>query len=392
MNELSNFLVESILLEAAKVENLIVVYSGRFQPFHKGHYATYSHLVKKFGKDKVYIGTSNKTDNKKSPFNFKEKKQIMTTMFGVPSNRIVEVKNPYVPTEILKKFDSDTTGFITVVGKKDASRLGGKFFTPYKDNLEFEGYKDKGYVYIAPQQSNPISGTEVRIGLRTGSVEDKKKFFIKRAYGKFNPKIFKFIAGKLSQLPEITSEGIFIPKHIIENWVVNNVELLKEASKIGGADEADDGPNFLFPTYKAFDRVAKKRAEDIGYTVLAQIMSDELTDIDSHPIYPKGPVKAVTPFPAGVIGKTTATNQKDFYGSQAYKMWFKHATRFAGLVGYSVLDSIELDDDREEAEKTKKIKNVNEDISIPINVLDQYIDVYKYPCTHICYLSSFLIH
>ena len=108
MNELSNFLVESILLEAAKVENLIVVYSGRFQPFHKGHYATYSHLVKKFGKDKVYIGTSNKTDNKKSPFNFKEKKQIMTTMFGVPSNRIVEVKNPYVPTEILKKFDSDT--------------------------------------------------------------------------------------------------------------------------------------------------------------------------------------------------------------------------------------------------------------------------------------------
>ena len=158
MNELSNFLVESILLEAAKVENLIVVYSGRFQPFHKGHYATYSHLVKKFGKDKVYIGTSNKTDNKKSPFNFKEKKQIMTTMFGVPSNRIVEVKNPYVPTEILKKFDSDTTGFITVVGKKDASRLGGKFFTPYKDNLEFEGYKDKGYVYIAPQQSVPLTG------------------------------------------------------------------------------------------------------------------------------------------------------------------------------------------------------------------------------------------
>ena len=375
MNELSNFLVESILLEAAKVENLIVVYSGRFQPFHKGHYATYSHLVKKFGKDKVYIGTSNKTDNKKSPFNFKEKKQIMTTMFGVPSNRIVEVKNPYVPTEILKKFDSDTTGFITVVGKKDASRLGGKFFTPYKDNLEFEGYKDKGYVYIAPQQSNPVSGTDVRMGLRKGSDEDKKQFFTKRAYGKFNPKIFKFIAGKLSQLPEITSEGIFIPKHIIENWIVDNVELIKEASKIGGAEEADDGPNFLFPTYKAFDKVAKKRAEEIGYTVLAQIMSDELTDIDSHPIYPNGPVKAVTPFPAGVIGKTTATNQKDFYGSQAYRLWFKHATRFASLVGYSVLDSIDLEDEKEEAEKTKKIKdpnvhNVNEDITIPINVGD----------------------
>ena len=375
MNDLSNFLVESILLEADSVDNKVVVYAGRFQPFHKGHYATYSHLVKKFGKDNVYIGTSNKTDNQKSPFNFKEKKQVMMTMFGIPSNKIIEVKNPYVPTEVLKKFNEDTTAFITVVGKKDASRLGGKFFTPYKDNLEFEGYKDKGYVYIAPQQSNPISGTDVRMGLRKGSDEDKKQFFTKRAYGKFNPKIFKFIAGKLSQLPEITSEGIFIPKHIIENWVVNNIDLIKEASKIGGAEEADDGPNFLFPTYKVFDKVAKKRAEEIGYTVLAQIMSDELTDIDSHPIYPNGPVKAVTPFPAGVIGKTTATNQKDFYGSQAYKLWFKHATRFASLVGYSVLDSIDTDNDEVEAKKTKKVKDPNanivkEDITIPINVGD----------------------
>ena len=104
-------------------------------------------------------------------------------------------------------------------------------------------------------------------------------------------------------------------------------------------------------------------------------MSDELTDIDSHPIYPKGPVKAVTPFPAGVIGKTTATNQKDFYGSQAYNLWFKHATRFASLVGYSVLDSIDTDNDKVESEKTKKVKDPNtnivkEDITIPINVGD----------------------
>ena len=162
MNELSKFLVESILLgEADSVDNKVVVYAGRFQPFHKGHYATYSHLVKKFGKNNVYIGTSNKTDNNKSPFNFKEKVMIITKMFGIPSNRIIEVKNPYVPTEVLKKFDKDTTAFITAVGKKDASRLGGKFFTPYKDNLDFEGYEDKGYVYIAPNQSNPISGTAV---------------------------------------------------------------------------------------------------------------------------------------------------------------------------------------------------------------------------------------
>ena len=117
---------------------------GRFQPMHKGHYGTYQHLIKKFGKDNVYVGTSDKVERPKSPFNFKEKVMIMTTMFGIPKNRIVEVKNPYVPTEVLRKFDKDNTAFITVVGKKDASRLGGKFFTPYKDNLDFEGYEDEG--------------------------------------------------------------------------------------------------------------------------------------------------------------------------------------------------------------------------------------------------------
>ena len=372
MNDLSNFLVESILLEADSVDNKVVVYAGRFQPFHKGHYATYSHLVKKFGKDNVYIGTSNKTDNQKSPFNFKEKVMIMNTMFGIPKNRIVQVKNPYVPTEVLKKFDKDTTAFITVVGKKDASRLGGKFFTPYKDNLDFEGYEDKGYVYIAPQQSNPISGTDVRKGLGNGTDEEKKKFFTKRAYPKFNDRIFNLITDKLSKMNE---ERIFITKEQLEEWLVNNVDLIKEASKVGGAEQADDGPNFLFPTYASFDRVSKKRAEKIGYEVLAQIMSDELTDIDSHPIYPNGPVKAATPFPAGVIGKTTATNQKDFYGSEAYRLWHKHATRLATLVGYSVLDSLESKSDEKETKKTKRVKDpntniVSEDINIPINVGD----------------------
>jgi len=40
--------------------NVVVVYPGRFQPFHKGHYHSYSQLVSKFGKNNVYIATSDK--------------------------------------------------------------------------------------------------------------------------------------------------------------------------------------------------------------------------------------------------------------------------------------------------------------------------------------------
>ena len=52
---------------------LLVIYPGRFQPFHKGHYAVYEFLTGKFGRNNVYIATSNKTDGAKSPFTFSEK-------------------------------------------------------------------------------------------------------------------------------------------------------------------------------------------------------------------------------------------------------------------------------------------------------------------------------
>ena len=198
MNDLVKFLVDGILLE--DIKKTVVVYSGRFQPFHRGHYATYQELVSKFGKDNVYIATSNKTDNQKSPFNFKEKKLIMQKMFGIPSNKIVEVRNPYAPMEILANYPEETTGFVTAVGEKDEMRLSGKYFQPYKGEVE-KGYKDAGYVYISPSQTNAISGTEVRNMLSKGTEDVRKKNFMK-AYPKFDEKVFKLITLKLSSLKE----------------------------------------------------------------------------------------------------------------------------------------------------------------------------------------------
>jgi hypothetical protein len=229
MSTLSTFLAEQILLEeSTPIKKTIVVYVGRFQPFHKGHYATYSNLVKKFGKDNVYIGTSNKIEKPKSPFNFKEKKQIMTTMFGIPSNKIVEVKNPYAPTEILKNFDEETTAFVTVVGEKDSSRLGGKYFAKW-DGHPTEGYKTKGYVYVSPALSS-ISGTDVRIGLSNGSEDQKQNFFTDTAYPKFNKQIFKLISDKLT-------EAITLPVEIGDTLLMGKFKNKKVVVKTIGTDE-----------------------------------------------------------------------------------------------------------------------------------------------------------
>jgi hypothetical protein len=235
MKGLSNFLVETILGEAAGMDKVVVVYSGRFQPFHKGHYATYDNLVRKFGKDSVYIGTSNVTDSKKSPFNFKEKKAIMMQMFGIPSSKIVNVKNPYAPEEILKKYDSDTTGVIVVVGEKDQNRLGGKYFTPYKGKVE-KGYLDKGYVYAAPSQPNPISGTDVRYWLSSGNTAERKKNFTK-AYPKFDDQIFKLITLKLKNLKECINEEIKLNVKVGDTILMGRFKNKKVVVKTIGTDD-----------------------------------------------------------------------------------------------------------------------------------------------------------
>ena len=70
MNELSNYLVETFLLTEA-VKEKVVVFGGRFQPFHAGHYKTYKHLCSVFGAKNVYIASSNVQETGKSPLSFK---------------------------------------------------------------------------------------------------------------------------------------------------------------------------------------------------------------------------------------------------------------------------------------------------------------------------------
>jgi tRNA nucleotidyltransferase/poly(A) polymerase/mannose-6-phosphate isomerase-like protein (cupin superfamily) len=137
---------------------------------------------------------------------------------------------------------------------------------------------------------------------------------------------------------ELDNNPLHISKEIVEEWVITHLpKVLKEASITGGFLEVDDGPNFFFRDFRVFDKVSKARAEQIGYEVVKQIMDASFQDLTVYPEYPNGPVKAVTPFPAGVIGKTTATNQKDFGSDRAYDLWFKHARRVATIVGYSLV-------------------------------------------------------
>lgn len=177
----------------------IAIFSGRFQPFHAGHYSIYKSLVDKFGKDNVYVASSNNMDPIKSPFPFKDKKQIMTTMFDIPKNKVVQVKNPYAPVEILEKFPPETS-YVTAVSEKDAERLekGGKYFKNIEDvpPQKRKGYGDAGYYVIAPEMQlkvnkKNISGTQLRATFGNDLLTTKeKKDIFNQVYPKFDKDVF----------------------------------------------------------------------------------------------------------------------------------------------------------------------------------------------------------
>jgi cytidyltransferase-like protein len=145
----------------------IVIYGGRFHPFHKGHRSVYEALTKKFGDENVYVVSSGKQAPVSSPFSFEEKKKMME-LLGIPGDKIVEVKNPYMPREITDHVDPDQTAIVFAVSEKDAERFS---FAPKKDgspsymqplSKKLKPLSQHGYVYLLPTLDFSLGGRSVR--------------------------------------------------------------------------------------------------------------------------------------------------------------------------------------------------------------------------------------
>lgn len=177
----------------------IALYSGRFQPFHPGHYGVYQHLVDKFGKENVFITTSNKIDVDTSPFSFVEKLKIITTMFDINKKNVALVRQPYKPEELLKEFDPKETAVIFVTGEKDGDRLkSGEGIMDYHDSTDLNGFDQSIYVYRVPPQAGGISASFIRTYFSTQEDEEKLKMFFSDVYGKFVPEIFDLFKQRLA--------------------------------------------------------------------------------------------------------------------------------------------------------------------------------------------------
>lgn len=150
--------------------NYLVIYPGRFHPFHLGHQATYNFLARRFGTDSVYVVSSRRQDDA-SPFSFEDKEKMMVRL-GVPPGRIVPVKNPYQATEITATLSDEqkaNTAIIFAVSEKDAERFDfgpkadgtASYLQALPDNIKrLKPMTQQGYVTVAPTVNFRVSGQD----------------------------------------------------------------------------------------------------------------------------------------------------------------------------------------------------------------------------------------
>jgi hypothetical protein len=197
---------------------ILVIYPGRFQPFHKGHYAVYEYLTGKFGRNNVFIATSNKTDNLKSPFTFAEKAYFMQ-LTGVPADRIVQATQPYQILNVLQSgqitiANPDNTVVIFAVSEKDMEEDPRFSFAPKKDGSEpyFQPLRDigdtksmqqHGYIMTVPTFDFQVLGRPMRSGteLRKMYVEADAKTrqgIVADLFGRYTSEAEQIMTGKLA--------------------------------------------------------------------------------------------------------------------------------------------------------------------------------------------------
>jgi hypothetical protein len=200
--------------------NILVVYPGRFQPFHKGHKAVYDGLVAKFGRDRVFIATSNKVDPPRSPFSFSDKSVFMA-LTGVPMDRVVESREPYKVPELVELYPAEKTVLIFAVSEKDMAedprfRMGYKkdgnptYFQPLPADLKDANTLDQhGYIMTVPTVDFTVLGapmtsaTEVRKQYSESDEETRKKI-IADLFGRYSEEARHIMDQKL-----MVSEGRF---------------------------------------------------------------------------------------------------------------------------------------------------------------------------------------
>jgi len=236
---------------------VVVIFCGRFQPFHRGHAIVYNNLVSTYGRNNVYIGTSGKVDPPKSPFKLSDRIYFMNLM-GIPSDRILQLSNNYNPAvaaQALGIQDLSNTVMIFPVSQKDVDEKPSLFargtnkdgspakLQPLPDDLSRVESADKhAYIQVVNVEPFEILGqsitgaTSIR-DLYSKADQAQRQQIIKDLYGKYTHEAEKIMNDNLlpaaavepAPLPNKTKlQKVAVPKEPVAESVVYEVGRFKD--------------------------------------------------------------------------------------------------------------------------------------------------------------------
>jgi len=265
--------------------NYLVIYPGRFHPFHRGHRASYEYLAKKYGEDHVYIATTGVQAPVTSPFSFSDKVKMISTL-GIPAGHVVKVTNPYQSREITDKIPEEekaNTVLIFALSAKDAERFNfapkrdgsPSYLQPMPKNLkQLKPMTDHAYVEIVPTVNFKVHGrdansaSQIREFYIKGNNNDRDQI-IADLYGEAYPElrdIFDDRLGVTEQVQKIVREARSIKTErsiaLLESILIKERGALNEFAQ--GVVEATGDPKFdkMLKSITGKRAVAKQQKAD----------------------------------------------------------------------------------------------------------------------------------
>jgi hypothetical protein len=182
------------------------------------HAEVYKRLQAQFPDADVYIGTSNKVDGEKSPFNFEEK-QLIATAHGIPADRVLPGNLPY-HKDSYPQFDQTNSMIIFAIGEKDLGRFPfdnvdadsglqmtkrGEPRPAYYQQIDTMAtdpvpMEYRGYITVAPtiQIGDEVaSASAFRERIKNAPDEEEAKQYFVTQFGEYNEKVFNLIYNKI---------------------------------------------------------------------------------------------------------------------------------------------------------------------------------------------------
>ena len=275
--------------------NYLVIYPGRFHPFHRGHRASYDYLTKKYGQDNVYIATTGVQAPVTSPFTFADKVQMISTL-GIPAGHVVKVSNPYQSREITDSIPSEekaNTVLIFALSAKDAERFNfapkrdgtPSYLQPMPKNLkQLKPMTKHAYVEIVPTVNFKVRGrdansaSQIREFYIKGNNNDRDQI-IADLYGEAYPElrdIFDDRLGVSEQVQKIVREARSIMSArsiaLLESILITERRALNEFTQ-GMAEAATDDPKFQ----KMIGAIQKTTPDPVSGYVAVSYASEKLS-------------------------------------------------------------------------------------------------------------------